>query len=90
MMSVEEQITQAYEAGYSTGYADGQYDCAEEYRERNSYDDDYNDDDDYDFAYRDYDNAWYSGYESGWKDCEIASELDFDDETDVSSRNGII
>jgi hypothetical protein len=77
-MTVEEQIRQAYEAGYSEGYADGQYDSAEETGKYNWCVDDDNDDDD--FASRNYDNGWACGYEAGWKDCEIASELDFEDD----------
>ena len=78
-MTVDEQIRQAYEAGYSEGYADGQYDSAEERENMKPWDDD----DDNDFGGRDYDNGWANGYDAGWKDCELASELDFEDGEDL-------
>lgn len=73
-MTVDEQIRQAYEAGYSEGYADGQYDSVEE---NGRYD--WRVDDDNDFCGRDFDNGWDCGYEAGWKDCTIALDLDFED-----------
>ena len=74
-MTVDEQIRQAYEAGYSEGYADGQYDSAEERENMKPWDDG----DDNDFCGRDFDNGWDCGYEAGWKDCTIALDLDFED-----------
>ena len=77
-MTVDEQIRQAYEAGYSEGYADGQYDSAEERENMKPWDDDDDDDDDdWDYGSRDYDNGWDAGYNAGWKDREVAAELDF-------------
>lgn len=75
-MTVDEQIRQAYEAGYSEGYADGQYDSAEERENMKPWDDD---DDDWDCGDRNYDNGWDAGYNAGWKDCTIALDVDFED-----------
>ena len=79
-MTVEEQIRQAYEAGYSEGYADGQYDSAEERENMKPWDDD---DDDWDYGNRDYDLGWDAGYNAGWADGMTAAEMNYEEVGDM-------
>ena len=79
-MTVEEQIRQAYEAGYSEGYADGQYDSAEERENMAPWSDD---DDDWDYGDRSYDNGWDAGYNAGWADGMTASEMNYEEVGDL-------
>lgn len=80
-MTIEEQIRQAYEAGYSEGYADGQYDS---YEENGRYDYRDDNDNDWDFESREFDRGWAIGYDAGWKDYELALEIE-SEETEANN-----